>query len=168
MTSTITKAQFLAKTRTQGNTMTDTVVDKSQIPQPEITLSDQAWTQLILLMENDLTLKGKYFRLLISGKGCDGFSYSVGFTDWHHDDFRVQLNTPLAVQEQMKFESQIKEVEILMDPFTAFYLQICKVDYIQDFENNNEGFTVTNLNQSEYTGKFWKKEEEKVPPLPQN
>jgi len=148
--------------------MTDTVVDKNQIPSPQINLSEQAWTQLLLLMENDLTLKGKYFRLLISGKGCDGFSYSVGFTDWHHDDFSIQISIPASVIEKVSFDNQIKEVEILMDPFTAFYLQICKVDYVLDFENNNEGFTVTNLNQSEYKGKFWKQEEEKIPPLPQS
>jgi hypothetical protein len=56
-------------------------------------------------------------------------------------------------------------MEVLMDPFTAFYLQKSSIDYVQDFANNNEGFVVTNLNQKTFAGKFWRADDTKVPPL---
>jgi iron-sulfur cluster insertion protein len=132
-----------------------TIVDPKKVPTPKIELTAMAKSQLELLMENDFTLKGLYLRLLISGKGCDGFTYSVGFTEWHQDDIKVS-STCGTSEEQ---------IEILMDPFTAFYLQKSSVDYVQDFANNNEGFVVTNLNQKTFAGKFWRSDETKVPPL---
>lgn len=132
-------------------------VDPSQIATPEVIFTNQALSQLRLIIENDFTLKGKYFRLLISGKGCDGFTYSVGFTDWIEEDLLI----PIKDQN-----NQIQEnVEIVMDPFTAFYLQKCSVDYIQDFANNSEGFVIKNENQKNFAGKFWRQDEEKIPPL---
>jgi len=104
------------------------------------------------MIENDFTLAGKYFRLLISGKGCEGFTYSVGFTDKKEDDVLVQITNE-------------QDLEVLVDPFAAFYLGETVVDYILDIENNNEGFTVTNLDQKKYFGKFWRKREDLVPPL---
>lgn len=133
-----------------------TKVKKEDIPTPEVIFSELAFSQLELIIENDLTLKGKYLRLLISGKGCDGFSYSVGFTDWNDDDLMISIKTAKR--------PQIDTIQIIMDPFTAFYLQKCSVDYIQDFANNNEGFVVTNHNQDTFAGKFWRKDETKIPP----
>ena len=52
-----------------------------------------------------------------------------------------------------------------MDPFSSFYLQNFKLDFIQDFEKNLEGFEVINQDQKEFHGKFWKKEPHKVPQL---
>ncbi|MCR9206032.1 MAG: hypothetical protein NXH75_15725, partial [Halobacteriovoraceae bacterium] len=103
------------------------------------------------------TLKGKYFRLLISGKGCDGFTYSVGFTDWNDEDLLVPIKDESG--------SNTKDLQVVMDPFAAFYLQKCSVDYIQDFANNNEGFLIKNENQKVYAGKFWRQDETKIPPL---
>ncbi len=134
-----------------------TKVDASKVATPEVTLTDMALSQLKLILENDFTLKGKYFRLLISGKGCEGFSYSVGFTDWNDDDMLIKVKSS---------NNELIDLQIIMDPFTAFYLQKCSVDYIEDFANNNEGFIVENENQKKFSGKFWKQKssEEKVPP----
>jgi len=132
-----------------------TKVDRSQIATPDIKLTTNAYEQLQLILENDFTLKGKYLRLLISGKGCDGFSYSVGFTDWNEDDMLIQAKCADNGQHQL---------QIVMDPFTAFYLQKCSVDYVEDFANNSEGFIVENENKNKYSGKFWKQDEHKVPP----
>lgn len=138
----------------------DTKVDTKKVPMPKLVFSAMALSQYKLIVENDFTLKGKYLRVLISGKGCDGFTYSVGFTDWNHDDLKVPVRDH---QGQLLNET----IEVLMDPFTAFYLQQVSIDYLQDFANNNEGFTVTNLNQKEFAGKFWRQETgaTKVPPL---
>lgn len=133
----------------------ETKVDPTSVPTPEVKITDKAISQLTLIMENDFTLKGKYLRLLISGKGCDGFNYSVGFTDWNQDDMQIPV---------LSTELNSTELHVIMDPFTAFYLQKCSVDYVEDFANNNEGFVVTNENQKKYSGKFWKKDEQKVPP----
>ena len=38
-----------------------------------------------------------------------------------------------------------------------------ELDYIQDFENNQEGFTIKNLNEDKHQGKFWKKDASLIP-----
>lgn len=136
------------------------LIDRAQIPTPQISITQEAFQQLSLIWENDVTLKGKYFRLLISGKGCDGFTYSVGFTDWQDDDFLVQLQSENKDDDSFKSN----DLAVVLDPFTAFYLQKGTIDYLQDFTNNNEGFTIENHNQKEFAGKFWRKDETKIPP----
>ena len=54
---------------------------------------------------------------------------------------------------------------LIMDPFSSFYLQDFTLDFIQDYENDLEGFEVINHDQKEFHGKFWKKEPHKVPQL---
>lgn len=130
----------------------NTIVNKDQVSTPSIKFSQEALLQLNLILENDYTLKGKYFRVLISGKGCDGFTYSVGFTDLRDDDF--QIPTDLA-------DSQIL---VLIDPFAAFYLQETTIDFIQRPEDDIEGFIVINHLQEKYAGKFFKDQKEKIPP----
>ena len=116
----------------------------------KIKLTESAQMQMSLILENDFTLSGKYLRVLVSGKGCDGFTYSVGFTDLANDDVIIRSESSM-------------NLELIMDPFTAFYLKNGVVDYVQDFANNNEGFVIENLNQKEFSGKFWKQAPEKVP-----
>ncbi|MCO4792330.1 MAG: hypothetical protein KC493_01365 [Bacteriovoracaceae bacterium] len=129
-------------------------IDRSLVKAPVVELTEKAKEELKLILENDHTLEGKWLRILVSGKGCDGFDYSVGFTEFQKDDFQTLIN--------LKTE---KETYILMDPFTAYYLQNSNIDYVQDFQNDLEGFVVKNLNQDEFTGKFWKTGPEKTPPL---
>lgn len=136
----------------------NTIVDANMVEMPRLKFSEMALLQYKLIIENDFTLKGKYLRILISGKGCDGFTYSVGFTDWNEDDMKVRIL-------DHKGQDLSETFEVLMDPFTAFYLQEVTIDYLQDFANNNEGFTVTNENQKEFAGKFWRQQTDKVPPL---
>lgn len=127
-------------------------IDLELITPPVFTLTENAMNQLKLMLENDFTLAGKYFRVLISGKGCEGFTYSVGFTDKNKDDLSIRI-------------SQDDDLEIIVDSFAAFYLGDTQIDYILDIANNNEGFVVTNLDQKKYYGKFWRKREDLVPPL---
>lgn len=130
----------------------DTKLDAKKIPLPNIILTQIAKDQLNLIIKNDFTLAGKYLRILVSGKGCDGFTYSIGFTDLVEEDLVVPVKND-------------QDLEFILDPFTAFYLQEAQVDYFQDFENNSEGFIVKNLKQNDFSGKFWKKAPEKVPPM---
>lgn len=127
------------------------MIDRKQISLPNVVFSQKALSQFQLIVENDFTLAGKYLRLVVTGKGCDGFSYGVGFTNLNDDDFLITLN-------------ETQNLCVIMDPFTAFYLHDCFVDYQTDFENDQEGFTVTNKSQALYSGKFWKKDQQKLPP----
>ena len=118
-----------------------------------IMFTERALSQLKLIIDNDFTLAGKYFRIVVSGKGCEGFTYAAGFTDLNHDDFHVRIaNTD-------------EEIHVVLDPFAAFYLQEASVDFVQDFKQDAEGFVIVNHAQSEFKGKFWRSAPEKTPPV---
>jgi iron-sulfur cluster insertion protein len=134
----------------------DNKIDKNLIKIPKIEFSDRAFLELKLIIENDFTLAGKYFRIVISGKGCDGFTYTVGFTDLNEEDIMVPI---------LDCKLQKTDQYIIVDPFAAFYLSEVKVDFIQDLKSEIEGFVVSNLNQKEFAGKFWKQNPEKTPPM---
>ncbi len=128
-------------------------VNKDLVTAPVIMFTQRALSQLKLIIENDFTLAGKYFRIVVSGKGCEGFTYAAGFTDVNPDDFQVRIaNTE-------------EEIYIVIDSFAAFYLQEASVDFVQDFELDAEGFVIVNLAQGEFKGKFWRSAPEKTPPL---
>jgi len=128
------------------------MLDNQHINPPTIQLTKAALEQLTLIFENDFTLEGKVLRLQISGKGCDGFEYSVGFTEKREKDFLIKMD-----QVSPSFL-------VALDSFAAFYLQEATVDFFQDFENDLEGFLIHNHNQKKYSGKFWRENPELVPP----
>ncbi len=129
-------------------------INKSKIQSPTIIFTEKAATELVLILENDFTLQGKYFRLLISGKGCDGFTYSCGFTDLHEDDFLIKIGAP-----------DNYDLHVLIDPFAAFYMQNISVDFVLDPYLNEEGFVITNLDQKNFQGKFFNKDGASLPPM---
>ena len=116
-------------------------------------ITQKAIDQIRLILKNDFTLTGKFLRIQITGKECDGFTYSVGFHNIHKDDCKIPC--PQLGENQF----------LIMDPFSSFYLQDYTLDFIQDYENDLEGFEVINHDQKEFQGKFWKKEPHKVPQL---
>jgi Fe-S cluster assembly iron-binding protein IscA len=134
---------------------TQTKVDKNNIATPNILFTANAFLQLKTIIENDFTLAGKYFRILIAGKGCDGFTYSAGFTDLHVDDFEVKV---------MNISGD-DDLHIIIDPFAAFYLQNATVDFVQDYTNDTEGFVIINHAQIDYQNKFFNSNPEKLPPM---
>ena len=127
-------------------------IDRTKINLPNISLTSQAWKQITLIAENDFTLEGQVFRVQIAGKGCDGFTYALGITAPHDDDFKLF------------FPYERKKIILHLDPFTAFYLQNAIVDYQFVPTTNEEGFVITNLEQEKFSGKFWKDQKELVPP----
>ena len=135
-----------------------TIIDRTQIKIPVINFSERALQELNLIIENDFTLAGKYFRLLVSGKGCDGFTYSAGFTDMTEDDFLIEINNC----------DHNHPLFIIVDPFAAFYLSEVEVEFIQDPINELEGFVINNIHQKEFHGKFWREDMSKAPPLKEN
>lgn len=130
-------------------------VNKDLVLPPVIMFTERALSQLKLIMENDFTLAGKYFRIVVSGKGCEGFTYAAGFTDLNEDDFQVRIaNTE-------------DEIYVIVDSFAAFYLQEASVDFVQDFDLDAEGFVIVNHAQAQgdFKGKFWRSAPEKAPPI---
>lgn len=59
------------------------------------------------------------------------------------------------------------DIEVAIDPFTAFYLGDTEVDYQFNYINDEEGFVVTNKQQDDFQGKFWRKDKTKIPPKAQ-
>lgn len=110
----------------------------------QINLSDAASRQIKLIEENDYTLSGKKFRLKIGGKGCDGFTYEMGFDNLATDDHILPYQTTYGL------------VEIILDPFTAFYCQEGNLDFFFNPNTDEDGFLFINHNEDKYVGKFFK------------
>lgn len=115
---------------------------KVSVNELKITLGQEAIKQIKLIILNDFKLENQVFRLQISGKGCHGFDYSIGFTDPLDDDLILTKDG----------------VQLSIDPFTAFYSKEGVIDYLCIEDTNEEGFIFTNKNQNNYRGKFFKNE----------
>lgn len=109
----------------------------------KINITDSAQEQLGLILKNDFTVENLVFRLKISGKGCNGFDYQVGFSKEDPEDLVIDY----------------QGIKLYLDPFTAYYCKEGEIDYIVDDSLGQEGFLFTNFNQKHYRGKFFKNEE---------
>lgn len=112
----------------------------------QINLSDAALRQIKLIEENDFTLEGKTFRLKIGGKGCDGFTYEMGFDLKTSDD------------QVLSYSSNYGEVSLLVDSFTAHYCKEGHLDFLFNPKTLEDGFVFINNNEDKYVGKFFKDE----------
>lgn len=124
-------------------------IDRKAIVLPTLNFSEGALLQLRLMLENDFTIEDKHFRIQITGKGCDGFSYSSGFAELHEDDFILEVS----------------DLKIIIDPFSAHYMKNTNIDYHQDFAGDEEGFVITVNDQKNFAGKFWREDPGKILPL---
>ena len=124
-------------------------IDRDRIAAPEPTLTKPAVDQLRLMLENDWTLEGKAIRISVSGKGCGGFDYALGFDEKHDQDFEVKT-------EGLTF---------VFDPFCAFYAQKLHIDFQFDPAQNDDGFVLTHPEQKDFMGKFWRQSEDKILPV---
>lgn len=127
-------------------------VDASKIPLPSLSWTSDALREIFNIWNNDYTLINKGVRIQISGKGCSGFEYSLGFDSKREDDFCLTI------------DSNSPALELFIDPFTAFYLKQGRVDFFQDLDRGEEGFFVENLNQAQFEGKFWRDDPHLEPP----
>jgi iron-sulfur cluster insertion protein len=127
--------------------------EKITVKDINLFVTDSAVRQIQLMQANDYTLQGLQFRIKIGGKGCGGFTYDTGFSEKHPDDLVIERPFPF-----INFQ-----LIILMDPFTAYYTQQATLDYLLDPQNNEEGFVLTNSQEENHRGKFFK-DESKLPP----
>lgn len=119
-----------------------------------ITLTPSALTELTNILSNDFTLEGQYFRLRIEGKGCNGFTYELGFSPKHEKDREIILH---SIDDQ-------NSIVLIMDEFTHQYCSDGEINFVntvnsEDDSAHDEGFTFKNKNEKNYFGKFWKKDE---------
>ncbi|MDH5580743.1 MAG: hypothetical protein OEY33_02475 [Bdellovibrionales bacterium] len=112
-----------------------------------VKITPTAYDQLQLILTNDFTLEGKSLRISIQGKECDGFVYAIGFDYQKPGDKLYKAN----------------ELNIIIDPFADFYLKNFIIDFATDYEADQEGFVVENLEQEKYHGKFWREYPELAP-----
>ncbi|MFZ4713526.1 MAG: HesB/IscA family protein [Bacteriovoracaceae bacterium] len=114
----------------------------------DLNLTPRAYDQIKLIQDNDYTVEDKIFRVQISGKGCSGFNYDVGFAEEDVNDVKI----PIWVKEKNL------HFTLHLDPFTAFYFYQGTLDYQLDIESGEDGFVVMNTNEQSYFGKFFKDE----------
>jgi iron-sulfur cluster insertion protein len=99
--------------------------------QSKIEITQAAAMQIELIQNNDFTVKDFVFRLHIDGKGCDGFTYALGFDSAQDDDI------------VMEYEN----VKLHVDPFTAHYCQEGRIDFLMDLNRDMDGFVFITHNQ---------------------
>lgn len=119
-------------------------------------MTQSAYLQLKLIQKEDYTLAPDDVpRLVIDGKGCDGFQYAIGFSKARPDDIKVIFSS----DDQLKLDQDSTEALILhVDPFSAYYTRRSCIDYVLDAYSNTDGFIVTNPDEHLYVGKFFKDE----------
>ena len=143
-------------------------INKTLIKMPLIFFTPAAMSQAALIHAHDFTLSGKYFRIHITGKECDGFTYSTFFDQNLEEDFILTPQFAATQNGPSSFENIVPSFKVVMDPFTAFYLQKAIVDFQIKPMTQEEGFFVNNLQQEDFEGKFWQADVKKIPPLNTN
>lgn len=100
-----------------------------------ITLTEKAATEIKRAM-TDSDLDGQFLRVAVTGGGCSGFSYSLGF-DSNYD-------------AKMDAKSDQHGVDVVIDRKSALYLEGATIDYHEDI--NRRGFTFENPNATKTCG----------------
>lgn len=126
----------------------------------KIKITASAQWQIALMIQNEFNQEKYGLRMSIDGKGCDGFSYAIGFTEIKKNGEHPDL---IFTQEISDINGKPYQLKVIMDPFAAHYLQIVTVDYQFNPETEEEGFIVSNHSQKKFHGKFWRKNPDLAP-----
>ena len=94
-----------------------------------LTLTPTAASKILQLMAEDAEGESAVLRVAIQGGGCSGFQYGLGFDRG-------------AVEGDI--ESDQHGVHVVVDPFSAPYLQGATVDFIDGLQES--GFKIENPN----------------------
>src|SRR5256884_3692167 len=94
---------------------------------PLMTVTEAAATKIRQLMAEETEVS--VLRVAIQGGGCSGFQYGLGFD---RD----------AVEGDLEFVAH--GVRVVVDPFSAPYLQGAEVDYVDSIQQS--GFAINNPN----------------------
>ena len=96
---------------------------------PLVTLTESAAAKIKQLMAEEPEGEAAVLRVAIQGGGCSGFQYGLGFD---RD----------AVEGDHELEAH--GVRVVVDPFSAPYLQGAEVDYVDSIQQS--GFAINNPN----------------------
>ena len=94
---------------------------------PPLTITESAATKIKQLLADEPDVG--VLRIAIQGGGCSGFQYGLGFDT-------------AAAEGDLEFEQH--GVTVVVDPFSAPYLQGAEVDYVDSIQA--AGFAVNNPN----------------------
>ena len=94
---------------------------------PFLSVTEAAAVKIKQLMAEDEDVS--VLRVAIQGGGCSGFQYGLGFDRG-------------AVEGDLEFEQH--GVTVVVDPFSAPYLQGARVDYVDSIQQS--GFAIDNPN----------------------
>ncbi len=95
-----------------------------------ITLTERAATEIKRIMEEEKREEGTVLRLGVTGGGCSGFSYALGF------------DTTVDETVDAKFDQH--GVQIVVDRKSSLYLDGTTLDFHDDLDKR--GFTFDNPN----------------------
>ena len=95
-----------------------------------ITLTERAATEVKRIMEEQKLEEGTVLRLGVTGGGCSGFSYALGFDT--------------TVDETVDSKSDQHGVQIVVDRKSSLYLDGTTLDFYDGLEKR--GFTFDNPN----------------------
>lgn len=99
----------------------------------QLAITDKA-VQKIKSFQSQDTDAGKAFRIYVQGGGCSGFEYGFSLDHPGQEDH---------VQEK-------EGVKVIVDPYSAPYIENATVDYYEDFRG--AGFAVKNPNAKSTCG----------------
>ena len=94
-----------------------------------VTLTEGAAQKVSKLMAEEPAGEAEVLRIAIQGGGCSGFEYALGF------DRGAQSG-----DHELEFHG----VKVVVDPFSAPYLQGATIDFVDSIEKT--GFTIDNPN----------------------
>ena len=100
-----------------------------------VTLTEGAATKVSKLMAEEPAGEAEVLRIAIQGGGCSGFQYGLGFDRG-------------AADGDLEFE--MHGVQVVVDPFSAPYLQGAEIDYVDSIQA--AGFAINNPNASSSCG----------------
>ena len=100
---------------------------------PLISLTESAATKIkqLLAEEDDVNV----LRVAIQGGGCSGFQYGLGFD---------------RGAQEGDLEFSMHGVDVVVDPFSAPYLQGAEIDYVDTIQSS--GFAINNPNATSSCG----------------
>lgn len=111
-----------------------------------IRITSIAHEQVLLMLENDYTISDNVLRISVDGKECHGFTYAFGFD----------------MPKENDLVAEVKDLRIHLDPFAASIFKNGEIDYLLDPSKDLDGFVLTNDDEKNFQGKFFK-DESKIP-----
>jgi len=107
------------------------IVERTETTLMTVTESAAAKIKQLLAEEEDVSV----LRVAIQGGGCSGFQYGLGFD---------------RGAQEGDLEFSMHGVDVVVDPFSAPYLQGAEIDYVDTIQSS--GFAINNPNATSSCG----------------